>query len=74
MPDDLEAWGIHQLSVRERLELIEKIWDSLPEQVSVGDVPAWHLAELANRRAAAQRQPGVGKPWRDVISRLEDRS
>src|SRR5262249_5258015 len=44
MPVSIEALGIHQLSVRDRLELIEQIWDSLPEQVEPEEVPAWHLA------------------------------
>jgi len=34
MPVTIEALGIDQLSVRERLDLIEQSWDSLPEQVS----------------------------------------
>jgi len=71
MSVNLEAFGIHQLSVRDRLELIEQIWDSLPEQVAPQDVPEWHLAELARRRANAEAQPGVGRPWREVLRSLE---
>jgi putative addiction module component (TIGR02574 family) len=74
MPVSLEALGIHQLSVSERLELIEQIWDSLPDQVAQEEVPAWHLAELAKRRAQAEAQPGLGKPWREVLHRLEGNS
>lgn len=71
MSVDLEALGILQLSVEERLELIEQIWNSLPDQLSADEVPAWHLAELSQRRARAQSQPGVGKPWREVLSAIE---
>jgi putative addiction module component (TIGR02574 family) len=63
--------GIDRLSVRERLELIEQIWDSLPDQVDPPDVPAWHLAQLARRRANAAAQPGVGRPWREVLGEPE---
>jgi len=63
MPVSLEALGIDRLSVRERLDLIELIWDSLPENVNPDEVPAWHLAELAKRRADAEASPGAGKPW-----------
>ena len=73
MPVSIESLGIDRLSVGERLELIEKIWDSLPEEVTPGEVPEWHLAELA-RRLAAESEPGLGKPWREVLSRLEGRS
>lgn len=73
MAVNLEALGIHQLSVHDRLELIEQIWDSLPEQVSADEVPDWHRAELARRCAAAAVQPGVGKPWRLVLDNVEGR-
>ena len=71
MSVSLEALGIDRLSVDERLELIEKIWNSLPEQVAPGEVPEWHLAELARRRALAAAQPGVGKPLREVLAPFE---
>ena len=70
MPISLEALGIDRLTVHERLELIEQIWNSLPEQVAPEDVPAWHLAELAKRRAQADAAPGQGTPWREVLATL----
>ena len=70
MPVTVEGLGIDQLSVRERLDLIEQIWDSLPEQVNPQEVPPWHLAELAKRRAEADATPGVGKPWREALARF----
>jgi putative addiction module component (TIGR02574 family) len=70
MPVRIEALGIDRLSVRERLELLERIWDSLPEQVNPEDVPAWHRAELAKRRAEADASPGVGQSWREALARF----
>jgi putative addiction module component (TIGR02574 family) len=70
MPVSIEALGIDRLSVRDRLELIEQIWDSLPEHVSPDEVPVWHLAELAKRRAEADAAPGAGKPWREALARF----
>jgi putative addiction module component (TIGR02574 family) len=74
MSVSIEAFGIDRLSVRERLELIEQIWDSLPEVMNPDEVPPWHLAELAKRRAEAEASPGVGKPWREALSRFENGS
>jgi putative addiction module component (TIGR02574 family) len=71
MAANVEALGIDRLTVAERLELIEQIWDSLPEQVEASDVAPWHLAELARRRTAAKARPGLGKPWCEVLDRLE---
>ena len=70
MPVSVEALGIDRLSVRDRLELIEQIWDSLPEQVGPDEVPEWHLAELAKRRAEADASPRAGKPWREALERF----
>jgi putative addiction module component (TIGR02574 family) len=71
MSDRLKSLGIDRLTVRERIELIEQIWDSLPEHVEPGEVPGWHLDEIARRRAAADREPGVGQPWREVLDSFE---
>lgn len=70
MPVSIEALGIDRLSVRDRLELIEQIWDSLPEKVNPDEVPEWHLAELIKRRAEADASPGVGRPWREALARF----
>jgi putative addiction module component (TIGR02574 family) len=65
---NIEAFGIDRLSVRDRLELIEKIWESLPEVVNPDEVPRWHLVELAKRRAELDAAPAQGNPWRDVTA------
>ena len=67
----IDSLGIDRLSVRDRLDLIEQIWDSLPEQVEPQDIPEWHRAEVAMRRKRAAEEPGVGRPWREVLDRLE---
>ena len=72
MPIDIESLGIDRLSVRDRLDLIELIWDSLPEHVNPDEVPEWHLAELAKRRAEVDAAPGAGQPWREVLARLRN--
>lgn len=74
MTISLQQFGIDRLSVTERLELIEMIWDSLPQQVAPDEIPEWHLAILAKRRAEAEAHPGVGKPWREVLAQFEGRS
>lgn len=70
MPATIQTLGIDRLSVPERLDLIEQIWDSLPEHMNPNEVPEWHLAELAKRRAEADTSPREGKPWREVLARF----
>jgi len=71
MSDYIKAMGIDKLSASERLELIEQIWDSLPDSVEAHDVPAWHLREVAKRYEYAKTHPGEGKPWIEVMKDLE---
>ncbi len=71
MPADLATLGLDKLSVQERLDLIEILWDSLPDKLDPSMIPDWHVAELVKRRAEATANPGVGKPWREVLDKLE---
>jgi hypothetical protein len=73
MPVTIESLGIDQLSVRERLDLIEQMLDSLPDHVNPDQVPGWHLTELAKRRADAGTAPREGKPWREALARFGNR-
>ncbi|MDX1964757.1 MAG: addiction module protein [Pirellulales bacterium] len=66
----LEAADIERLSVAERLELIERLWESLPEAILPGEIPDWHLAEIAKRRAELDANPQSGRPWREVLDQL----
>jgi hypothetical protein len=74
MNANMKELGIDQLSVPERLALVDEILDSLPDQVELADVPPWHLPELARRRSEAAERPGEGRPWREVLAPLEGNS
>lgn len=71
MPTTLESLGIDRMSVAERLDLIEQIWDSLPVSLAPSEVPAWHLDILAQRLADAEAHPGVGQPAREALDAIE---
>jgi putative addiction module component (TIGR02574 family) len=71
MAISIDSLGINQLSVGERLQLIDAIWDSLPAHVDPNDIPAWHLAELANRRTEAEAHSNIGQNWRQVLNQIE---
>jgi putative addiction module component (TIGR02574 family) len=65
----LELFGIDRLTPKERCELIELIWDSLPDGAPNAP-PARHLRELERRIAAADANPGAADPWETVLARL----
>jgi putative addiction module component (TIGR02574 family) len=65
----LEQFGIDRLNPQERRELIDLIWDSLPDDVPFTP-PEWHLRELERRVTAANADPGAAEPWEEVRARL----
>jgi len=62
-----------KLSVAERLDLIERIWDTLPEAVEPSEVPAWHIELLKERLAEAETNPGEGITWEEFKAKMRAR-
>ena len=60
--------GIDRLSADHRLRLISEIWDSLSSEDT--PIPESHREELDRRLAAADANPGAGRPWEEVRARL----
>jgi putative addiction module component (TIGR02574 family) len=62
-----------RLSVKERIELAEALWDSIAEDADAGvlPIPESHRAELDRRLADFEAHPDVGSPWPEVRARLE---
>jgi putative addiction module component (TIGR02574 family) len=62
------AVDIDQLTPEERLELIERLWDSLSDD----DVPLTDAqrAELDHRLDSLDREGPVGVPWEQIYEEL----
>ena len=59
-----------ELSVSDRLKLVEAIWDSIadaPEALELSDA---QRAELDRRLEEYERNPSAGSPWGEVKSRI----
>lgn len=58
---------ILRLSPRERLKVVEAIWDSLAADPESVPIPASHVKELKRRIAKLEADPGGSTlPWTDV--------
>ena len=64
---------IRSLSVADRLQLLEEIWDSLVETPDAIPVTDAQRKELARRRRAHARNPSAAKPWAQIRARLRRR-
>lgn len=70
MPQPVPDIDIEQLTVPQRLELIGRLWDSIPDDNSLPVMPEWHRQELERRLAAADAAPEQGIPWEQVKAQL----
>ena len=58
------------LSIPERIQLVEDIWDSIAAEVESVEL-AEEEKEVINQRLEAYHQnPNSGSPWKDVYSRV----
>lgn len=61
---------ILKLSVSERIQLVEDIWDSIAAEPDAFPLTDEQRAELDQRLADAETNPGRGRPWSEVKARL----
>ena len=74
MPHSADVKRILKLSVAERVQIVEDIWDSITDQEEDLPVPPEHLAIIKERLALRKTRGRSTKTWdevkRDVINSL----
>jgi putative addiction module component (TIGR02574 family) len=61
---------IRQLPVSDRVDLVERIWESIVEDETQFQLTDAQKAELDRRLAADKESPDRGASWEDVKGRL----
>ena len=67
------AESIFELSLSEKLQLVEDLWDDIaatPEEVPVHD---WQKEELARRKQNLISNPGSALSWEEIQRRVRTR-
>lgn len=64
---------VMSLSVPERIQLVEDIWDSIAEVPETVPLTSDQKAELDRRLDAYHRNPDEGSPWGMVRERIRGR-
>lgn len=59
------------LSVAERLQLIEELWDSVADAPEVAPLTEAQAQELDRRLEAYRKDGDPGRPWAEVLDELE---
>jgi putative addiction module component (TIGR02574 family) len=65
---------ILNLGVKERLELIEEIWDSFAAHPEALPLTIAQRKELDRRKRVHKQDPSAAKPWSEVHNRPEKRN
>ena len=66
----ISASDIAKMPVRDRIQLVQDIWDSIAEMPQAIEVPDWHKRELERRLAEYHASPEEGSPWKEVRKRI----
>ena len=67
------ARELGQLSVTQRLELMNEIWASLGSEADSIPVPEWHVVEIKRRLEAFAADGNPGRPAEEVLAELKRR-
>jgi putative addiction module component (TIGR02574 family) len=62
-----------KLSIAERIELAEDLWDSIPSEGADLTLTEAQKAELDRRLEDLERDPDAGESWEVIRARLYDR-
>lgn len=65
---------ITSLSIEERIELAQAIWDSIPPAESLCEITDEQKRELDRRMAAHAANPGEAIPWETVKAQALSRT
>jgi putative addiction module component (TIGR02574 family) len=57
---------LETLSISERVQVVEDLWDSIARSNANLPVPQWQKDELARRKARFLRNPDSGESWDQV--------
>jgi putative addiction module component (TIGR02574 family) len=64
---------LSKLSIAERLELMDRIWESFSSTPDSVPLPDWHVAEIARRAAEFAADGNPGRPIDEVIADIKRR-
>ncbi len=73
MSQALKSLGIDQLSVAQRILLVEEIWDSIAAEAEQAPLSEAQMQDLQRRLDLYAENPRAGSSWEVVKARLEEK-
>lgn len=69
-----EFMQVFELTLSEKLQLVEDLWDSIATDPTDVPVLEWQKEELGRRKAAYLEDPTSGSSWEAAKERIRNRS
>jgi putative addiction module component (TIGR02574 family) len=67
---DPQIAGLLNLTLPERIQLVEDLWDSIAAESESLPLPDWQKEELARREAEYARDPSLASTWEEAKQRI----
>jgi putative addiction module component (TIGR02574 family) len=62
--------SVFDLSVSEKLQLLEDLWDDIASDPATVPVHEWQKEELDRRKQNLLKNPGSALPWEEIQRRI----
>lgn len=69
----IKATDILSLSIAERIQLVEDIWDTIADEPEAIELTEEEKREIDKRLEAYHKNPEIGSPWGDVYKRITEK-
>lgn len=73
MPKTSTIAGALELSIPERILLVQDIWDSIAAEPEAVELTEWQKEELDRRLESYRRNPDDWQPWHEVLAEIRGR-
>ncbi len=70
MAGHISVADVLELSIPERIQFVEDIWDSIATMPETIHITEKQKEELSRRLEAYHRNPNLGSPWNEVKERI----
>ena len=65
--------GFDELSVEEKLDYVQSLWDRIAAEPVAVPVPGWHLQVIEERLNQSQSAPRAGRSWDEFREELREK-
>ncbi len=70
---EISSSDLEEMSIDERIQLVEVIWNSIIETPGTVEIPEWHQRELERRFRGDPVGSTKGSSWDEVQARILNR-